>query len=151
MPHRAGLRLARPVDEIEAFRKRISSRMPWFSTMDNFNADFDVPVISASMSSIATAAISTAQISPQDAGLRRLRPSRRAGKDSNARPPLFVASCIKQTVDSHFKRHTSGSNIARDDRLKKSTLRSWVQAPLFLRKPVVSTITPPFGNSFDSR
>jgi predicted dithiol-disulfide oxidoreductase (DUF899 family) len=32
-----------PVDEIEAFRKRIGWQMPWFSTMDDFNADFEVP------------------------------------------------------------------------------------------------------------
>ena len=52
-----------PVDEIEAFRKRIGWQMPWFSTMDDFNADFEVlRAISASMPSIATAAISTAHI-----------------------------------------------------------------------------------------
>ena len=45
-----------PVDEIEAFRKRIGWQMPWFSTMDDFNADFEVPrAISASMSSIRDA------------------------------------------------------------------------------------------------
>ena len=32
-----------PINEIEAFRKRMGWQMPWFSTMDDFNADFDVP------------------------------------------------------------------------------------------------------------
>lgn len=31
-----------PVDEIEAFRKRMGWQFPWFSTMDGFNVDFDV-------------------------------------------------------------------------------------------------------------
>lgn len=34
-----------PVDEIEAFRKRIGWQMQWFSTMDDFNADFEVIAI----------------------------------------------------------------------------------------------------------
>lgn len=31
-----------PSAEIEAFKERIGWTMPWFSTMDSFNADFDV-------------------------------------------------------------------------------------------------------------
>jgi predicted dithiol-disulfide oxidoreductase (DUF899 family) len=31
-----------PIAEIEAFRKRMGWTMPWFSTLDRFNADFDV-------------------------------------------------------------------------------------------------------------
>jgi predicted dithiol-disulfide oxidoreductase (DUF899 family) len=29
------------VDQIEAFRKRMGWQMPWFSTVDDFNADCD--------------------------------------------------------------------------------------------------------------
>jgi predicted dithiol-disulfide oxidoreductase (DUF899 family) len=32
-----------PINEIEAFRKRMGWQIPWFSTMDDFNSDFDVP------------------------------------------------------------------------------------------------------------
>ena len=31
-----------PIEEIEAFRKRMDWAIPWFSTTDDFNADFDV-------------------------------------------------------------------------------------------------------------
>ena len=31
-----------PIDEIEAFRARMGWTMPWFSTADSFNPDFDV-------------------------------------------------------------------------------------------------------------
>lgn len=31
-----------PINEIEAFRKRMGWQIPWFSTMDDFNSDFDV-------------------------------------------------------------------------------------------------------------
>jgi predicted dithiol-disulfide oxidoreductase (DUF899 family) len=30
-----------PIDEIEAFKKRMGWSMPWFSTTESFNADFD--------------------------------------------------------------------------------------------------------------
>lgn len=33
-----------PVEEIAAFKKRMGWQIPWFSTMDDFNADFDVPL-----------------------------------------------------------------------------------------------------------
>lgn len=31
-----------PINEIEAFRKRMNWQLPWFSTTDDFNSDFDV-------------------------------------------------------------------------------------------------------------
>ena len=31
-----------PIDEIEAFKERMGWDVPWFSTLDTFNTDFDV-------------------------------------------------------------------------------------------------------------
>lgn len=33
-----------PINEIEAFKKRMEWKFPWVSTMDDFNEDFDVPL-----------------------------------------------------------------------------------------------------------